>query len=140
MKSTKLIFVALLTVLLASVNEQTIAGAFFLHFADKIYFWDGVALPDHYKLNASNLLQWSIIEWAANNGYRHYDMLGANIPSIARFKLSFGGELTPYIYVYRDLTSKSYLTRKLYGWVMPHIGKARYWWRNQKEIVSTANT
>lgn len=63
-----------------------------------MYFLDGASLREYQKLRANNLIQWHIISWAASNGLRTYDMVGANIPSIARFKRGFGGIEVQYPY------------------------------------------
>jgi len=41
---------------------------------------------------ASNLVWWEAIRWGAEQGLDAFDMVGANVPSIAEFKLSFGGK------------------------------------------------
>lgn len=113
-------------VLLARHESQVIAGGIFLHFADKVYYWDGVALQRGYSLRPNNLLHWTLIEWGASNGLTHYDMLGANIPSIARFKKSFGGELRTYTYAYKDVTLPAYIGRRLYLWLVPQIRRIQF--------------
>jgi CelD/BcsL family acetyltransferase involved in cellulose biosynthesis len=108
-------------VLLAKHEDQVIAGAIFLHFCDKIYYWGGAALRGQYSLRPNNLLHWTLIEWGANNGLAQYDMLGANIPSIARFKKFSGGELRTYTYTYKDITLQAYIGRRLYRRLAPHM-------------------
>jgi hypothetical protein len=113
-------------VLLAKYEGQVVAGGIFLCFDDKICYWDGASFPAYYRLMPNNLLHWTLIEWAASNGLAEYDMLGANIPSIARFKMSFGGELRTYIYAYKDATLPAYVGRRLYGWLLPRIRRMRF--------------
>jgi predicted N-acyltransferase len=112
-------------VLLARHENQVVAGGIFLRFSDKIYYWDGASFPAYYSLNANNLLHWTLIEWGANNGLRQYDMMGANIPGIARFKKSFGGELQSYIYAYKTVTWRADLGRRFYQWIMPKMRRAQ---------------
>jgi hypothetical protein len=50
-----------------------------------------------------------------------YDMMGANIPSIAQFKASFGGELQTYTYASKDTTWSAYFGRKFYLYLAPQI-------------------
>jgi hypothetical protein len=114
-------------VLLAWHKGQVVASSIFLRFRDKVYYWDGASFRAYYRLNPNNLLQWTLIEWGANNGFTEYDMMGANIPSIARFKKSFGGELQIYTYAYKDANWQAYLGRRLYGWLVPQI--RRVWFK-----------
>jgi hypothetical protein len=48
------------------------------------------------ELGVGNLLYWTELEWAHTQGFREVDSGGANIPSIARFKRTFGGQERPY--------------------------------------------
>lgn len=112
-------------VLLAQHENQTVAGAIFLLFNQKAFYWDGASFRAHYRLSPNNLLHWALIEWAAGNGLQQYDMLGANIPSIARFKKSFGGEYHSYIYAYKDATLPVYVGRQLYHRFSPWIRKVK---------------
>jgi CelD/BcsL family acetyltransferase involved in cellulose biosynthesis len=113
-------------VLLARHGEQVIAGIIVLCSRGKIYGWDAAALQSHYGLCPNNLLHWSLIEWGASNGFSEYDMMGANIPSIARFKRSFGGELQSYTYAYKDVTLPAYVGRRLYRWLVPQIRRIKF--------------
>jgi hypothetical protein len=113
-------------VLLATHEDRIVAGGFFLHFANRVYYWDGAAFRADYRLNANNLLHWTVIERAADRGYEEYDMLGGNIPSIARFKQSFGGREVEYVDAYKDVTPQAYVGRRLYRRFMPPLRKALF--------------
>jgi hypothetical protein len=108
-------------VLLAKHEDDVVAGGIFLRLGEKLYYWDGASFQAHYRLRANNLLHWTLVEWGASNGLTEYDMMGANIPSIARFKRSFGGELQSYTYAYKDVTLSAYVGRRLYRWLVPQI-------------------
>lgn len=116
-------------VMLAKHDDQVVAGGIFFHFNDRLYYWDGASFRAYYQLNANNLLHWTLIEWGANNGVAQYDMLGANIPGIARFKLSFGGDLRTYTYAYKDATLPTYIGRRLYQLLIPQIRRLQYRFR-----------
>jgi len=87
-----------LKVILAKHEGKTVAGGIFPIYKDTIYFLDGASSREHQKLRSNNLIQWHIISWAASEGLRLYDMVGANIPSIAHFKRGFGGTEVEYLY------------------------------------------
>jgi len=44
----------------------------------------------------NDLLMWETIKWAADNGYKKYEMTWANTRNICRFKSKFNPYLTPY--------------------------------------------
>ncbi len=87
-----------LKVILAKHKGKTIAGGIFPVYKDTIYFLDGASFREQQKLRGNNLIQWHTISWAASEGLRVYDMVGANIPSIAHFKSGFGGAEVEYPY------------------------------------------
>lgn len=88
-----------LKVVLAKYQDKTIAGGIFSIYRDTIYFLDGASLREYGPLRGNNLIQWHILYWASTAGLRIYDMVGANIPSIAHFKRGFGGTETGYLYL-----------------------------------------
>lgn len=87
-----------LKVVLAKHEDKVIAGGIFPIYNDTIYFLDGASFREYQKLRANNLIQWYIISWATSEGLSFYDMVGANIPSIAHFKKGFGGVEVEYPY------------------------------------------
>ena len=97
-----------LKVILARQGGKTVAGGIFPIYKDTIYFLDGASLREYQQLRANNLIQWHIISWAASEGLHIYDMVGANIPSIAHFKHGFGGNEAeyPYFQITRGLLGK----------------------------------
>lgn len=89
-------------ILVATHENEMIAGAVFLVDEGTLYFCDGVSRSAYNYLRPSNLIQWAIICWACKQGLRTYDMLGADIPTIARFKKGFGGRFVPCITFQRN--------------------------------------
>jgi hypothetical protein len=76
---------------LARQGEKCIGGVFLLFYNDVGYYWLGGSLKEHNKINPNNLIQWEIIKYLSENGFSSYDLLNLSIPSIARYKRSFGG-------------------------------------------------
>jgi Acetyltransferase (GNAT) domain len=74
----------------ALVNGEFIAGAILFYDNRAMYCHSLAAGAKGRKLQAADLLQWSIINWGKERGLAFYDLLGANIPRIAHFKRSLG--------------------------------------------------
>jgi CelD/BcsL family acetyltransferase involved in cellulose biosynthesis len=113
-------------VLLAQHDGRLVAGRICLCFRDRLYGWESAALRSALPLRPNNLLMWAFIEWGVSNGLTQYDMLGANIPRIARFKQSFGGELRTYVYAYGYVTWQARIGTRLYRWLIPRMRRASY--------------
>lgn len=104
-----------LVVLLARYEGKIIAGMIFPR--DRIvgYYLDGVSDREYNKVVPNNLLQWAYLKRAQSMGIQLYDMVGANIPSIAKFKKSFGSSERNYLYAYRNRTIAARVGRTLYA-------------------------
>lgn len=106
-----------LKILFAEYDGKIIAGAIFPHFGDRVYYWDGASYRKYNKVAPNNLIQWHLIQWAVENGFKVYDMVGANIPSIAKFKASFGGDMVRYVYAHKSNSVLAKYGRCAYvGW------------------------
>lgn len=60
-----------------------------------VYVLFQVSNPKYFSLGSSSFLYWKLIEKYSKD-FQYLDFCGANIPSIAKFKQGFGGELTCY--------------------------------------------
>lgn len=83
-------------------ERQLIAGNINLVDSGTLYGIDLASKQVCNNLRPNNLAEWTVIRWAIQEGLRTYDMVGANIPSIARFKKSFGGRFVPYVTFHRS--------------------------------------
>jgi lipid II:glycine glycyltransferase (peptidoglycan interpeptide bridge formation enzyme) len=107
--------------ILAFYRDQPAAGGIFLTFKDTVTYWDGAS---HYKFRIyqpSNLLQWELIKWAREK-YSYYDLGGAGIPRITRFKKGWGGKYVEYYRVYKEgplarAARIAYRKLRYYPWV-----------------------
>jgi len=90
----------MLLTLVAEHEGRPIAAALFPHWRGRIHYLDNVTDSAFYKLAPNNLIQWELIERAAAMGLAVYDMVGANVPSIAAFKASFGPDVHEYCRLY----------------------------------------
>lgn len=105
--------------LLAVQGGRVLAGGIFLLHDGIAYYLSGASYDDGLPLRPNNLIQWSFMEGLIAGGYRYYDMGGAVVPGITRFKLSFGGELVPYTRLYRACSLGARVGRKAYARLIP---------------------
>ncbi len=98
-----------------NLGGDAVAGAIVLMHRDKAYYLDGASFRNYSNLGTNNLLQWFIIETLKESGFISYDMLGGDIPSIAKFKKSFGSINHPTVYVEKPVSVLSRFARKVYA-------------------------
>jgi len=87
--------------LLAEHDNKLIAGAIFLCFKDTVYYWHGASHREYSNVAPNNLIQWEIIKWANENGYKYYDLVRIEpdkLPGIAAFKMGWGGDTLEFYY------------------------------------------
>jgi len=108
-----------LKVWLAVTGGDVIAGAVVLRYRGTAYYLSGASYDEGQPLRPNNLLQWHIIQWAAAQGCAQYDLGGAVISGITRFKLSFGGELHSYTRLHRASSQVARLGRCVYAISIP---------------------
>ena len=88
--------------LLVKYNEEVIGGTVSVYDDETIYEWFVCGKDSSYpKVFPSTLATWSAIRYAANNGFKRFDMMGAGAPGdggygVREFKAKFGGELVEY--------------------------------------------
>jgi lipid II:glycine glycyltransferase (peptidoglycan interpeptide bridge formation enzyme) len=103
----------------ASLKGRVIAAGIFPYDEHSVYYLDGVSDPDGQEVRPNNLLHWEVIRWACAHGLSRYDMVGAGIESIARFKRGFGSVEVPYTYAFRSLDLVTSAARSTYAFLAP---------------------
>ncbi|NOZ83156.1 MAG: GNAT family N-acetyltransferase [Euryarchaeota archaeon] len=108
--------------MLAFMDGRAVAGGIFLCFRDTVTYWDGASDTAFRSYQPSSLVQWELMKWAAEQGFRWYDMGGAGIGSIARFKRRWGGRYVEFLRVYREgvvarAVRRAYARLRCYPWV-----------------------
>lgn len=91
-----------------------------------VYYLDGVSSESGLAVRPNNLLHWEVICWAVRHGIRKYDMVGAGVAGVARFKRTFGPLEMPYHYCYRALNPLAAVARRLYAFFAPTGRAVRY--------------
>ena len=82
-----------------------IAGTLAIWYGDKVWYLYGASSNEHRNLMPNYLLQWSMIQWAAEKGCRIYDFRGVSgdvsednpLYGLFRFKQGFGGDFTEFV-------------------------------------------
>lgn len=90
----------MIKLLMACVKDTCIGIAIRLLYKDMIYAWYAGTIRDYAKYKANDLLNWHILEWGAQNGFKCFDFGGAGKPDQdygpRRFKAKFNGALVNY--------------------------------------------
>ncbi len=86
--------------LLAKKNGIYIGVSVNLLYKDRIFGWYAGALDEYSTFGVNELLNWTIIEWGASQGYKIFDFGGAGRPNEPygprNFKAKFRGRLVNY--------------------------------------------
>lgn len=83
----------------ARIEGKMVSGAIVLHGRDRAYYLNGGSLREFNPLCPNYLVQWTALREAQAAGMTSYDFVGSDIPRLAKFKASFGGELVRYALV-----------------------------------------
>ena len=76
----------------AEHEGEMVAAAIFLNANKRMLYLSGTSNQIGMKLAANSLIQWRAIQKAIQDNMIYYDLGGLGIPSIDKFKRSFGGE------------------------------------------------
>lgn len=98
-------------VILASYFNKVIAGAVYVHSADRAIFKYGASDKTYHQFRPNNLIMWEAIKWYAKNGFKSINF-GRTEPAhkgLLQFKRGWGiREETIYYYKY-DLTKDAFV-------------------------------
>jgi CelD/BcsL family acetyltransferase involved in cellulose biosynthesis len=88
----------------AEVGRKIVGMDIAGHYGGRLYALD-IASDDAFRGHCVNrLMTWSLVAWGCEHGMNVMDFVGANTPSIASHKVSYGGVLTAYTNVKRTHT------------------------------------
>lgn len=78
----------------AEYQGKIVAADIIFCFKDKIYYAYGASALEHKEVMAPTLLLWEIARWAKSQGYKTFDLWGAEEgKGFSRFKSQFGADL-----------------------------------------------
>jgi len=98
-KILKKYYPAKAVILLASLNEEIIAGNMLIGNINAVHYWQGASKLGIENLGQGEILQWEGIKWARSKGAKSYDLCVVEqerLPNIAQFKMGFSKELVPF--------------------------------------------
>ncbi len=113
---TKIIFTALNTlskckIYFAKDPQGNICSTIFVAWDNDVaYYLMGASHPNFRSYGSVSLALWTAMQELAEMGIKHFDLYGANTPSIAFFKRGFGGELKQYYRLEKYNSRFLYLT------------------------------
>lgn len=81
-------------------NEQAVSAAIAIHYANRTYYLFGASDNQYRNVMPNYLMQWSMIQWALENGSDTYDFMGIPVSEeedvamagVYRFKRGFNGD------------------------------------------------
>ncbi len=87
-------------ILLAYGGRECLAGAVFLHWQKTLTYKFGASRPDRLSLRPNNLIFWTAMRWACENGFSWFDLgrTGLGNAGLRRFKSGWGSEETALTY------------------------------------------
>lgn len=78
-----------------SVDGSTVGGMITVNSETTAYRWQGGVKPD-LELPVNDALDWHIMSEAVDRGQTRYDLVGANLPRLCRYKAKFDPEVRTY--------------------------------------------
>jgi len=106
----------------ARFQGHTIAGIIVMVDGRRAYYLNGASKHKFRSLSATNLLLWEAINIARKNGVEEFDFVGSDIPRLAKFKKSFGGQLVEYSLIEKASSPRIYRLRNRYPYYKQKVG------------------
>ena len=98
-------------VVLASLDQENIAGAIYFHFGEKAVFKYGASDKKFQHLRANNLVMWKAIQWYSQNGYKNlcFGRTERKNQGLIQFKSGWGTTEQQINYYRYDLEKGSFV-------------------------------
>lgn len=131
-KMWELFFPGKLSLILARLKDKHVAGGMFLLHQGTIHHAYSCSLREYLSLSPNDLIQWRIIRWGNEQGYRYLDFGRTREgEGTALFKRRWGGQSVPMPYFYRSYNSDIKRRPEMqYDWA------SRLWGKCMPEFVA----
>jgi lipid II:glycine glycyltransferase (peptidoglycan interpeptide bridge formation enzyme) len=98
-------------VVLASLNQENVAGAIYFHFGMKAVFKYGASDKKFQNLRANNLVMWEAMRWYSQNGYKSLCLGRTEFENqgLIQFKSGWGTTEQPIHYYQYDFKKGSFV-------------------------------
>ena len=98
-------------VILASLNNRTIAGAVYFHFGNKALYKFGASDDRYQQVRPNNLVMWEAIQCYCRHGYHYFDFGRTDCENtgLLQFKRGWGGQEYPINYYRYDFRQKAFI-------------------------------
>jgi len=103
-----------ISVYLARRGEDVAAGAVILHDRRAHYYWLAATSSAFRSTGASYLLLQEIVKDLSRKGPRELDLVGANVPGVARFKAHFASQTASYLVLKGYSSTAARVTHRAY--------------------------
>ncbi|MEN8265342.1 MAG: peptidoglycan bridge formation glycyltransferase FemA/FemB family protein [Nitrospirota bacterium] len=102
------------TIVRASYERETIAGAVYFHFGNKAIYKYGASDNRFQQLRANNLVMWEAIKYYCNNGYTNFSFGRTDLEheGLRQFKSGWGTKEKTIKYYKYSLRKHAYLANK----------------------------
>jgi lipid II:glycine glycyltransferase (peptidoglycan interpeptide bridge formation enzyme) len=127
-----------LLTLRAEVDGRVVAMYIGAAYRKTFYAVDTVSDRRFRKYPASNLMNWQCFAWGCGRGLEAFDFQGANIPSLANFKASFGARLVYYSNITKAHSRSARLAIRLKAMTVEKLRELRF--RRSKKGRKQAGT
>jgi hypothetical protein len=105
-------------VFVAKAGSERLSGIITIIYKDMVTFWIGAPKCSYKGLSPNDLLLWEGIRWSADQGYKIFQIEGADDYSLFPFKRKFNGKIALY-YQVKWLSPTHNLISSVYNAVRP---------------------
>lgn len=77
-------------------DSKVISGVVLLHHRGRIYAWVGTPRSKYNGLPVNDLIYWESLKWGISEGFKTFEIMGADDQSLYPFKRKFGPALIQY--------------------------------------------
>jgi len=83
-------------VFIAEKDGEKLSGIVNICYNEKVSFWIGSPKFSYKGINPNELVFYESIKWAKENGFKYYEIMGADDLSLFEFKRKFNGDLVTF--------------------------------------------
>lgn len=85
-----------LRIFTAEYKGEKVGGLLITCYKDKVSVWFGAVKSEFSGLYPNDLLHWTVMKWTNEQGFRKFEIIGANSPTISFFKARYNLNLQLY--------------------------------------------